>query len=89
MCSQHCGATVGPYVIASDGDEVHGVVHRLEDAQDGAQRLLQILRPLTVLAVFQHFLSGECKGKQSHTKIFLLLPQEQLTVPQIQTPGKV
>lgn len=62
-CSQHHGATMGPYIIASDGDEVHGVVHRLEDAQDGAQRLLQVLCPFTVLAVLEHFLkgnAGEC-----------------------------
>lgn len=72
---------MGAYIIASDGDEMHGVVHRLEDAQDGAQCLLQVLCPLTVLAVFQHFLRGKWKRKQFYTEIFPLLPQ-------IQTPGE-
>lgn len=79
---------MGPYVIASDGDEVHGVVHRLEDAQDGAQRLLQVLCPFTVLAILQHFLRGGCERMHLDTKLFSLLLYEQLAVLQIQTPGK-
>lgn len=35
---------------------MHGVVHGLEDAQDGAQRLLEVLSPLAAPAVLQHLL---------------------------------
>lgn len=56
----------GPYVIASDGNQVHGVVDGLEDAQDGAQGLLQVLGPRTAPAVFQHLLGDAgtvtCRG---------------------------
>lgn len=47
---------VGGASPAGDGDQVHGVVHCLEDAQDGAQGLLQVLGALAALAVFQHLL---------------------------------
>lgn len=59
----------GPYVIACDGDEVHGVVHGLEDAQDGAECLLEVLGSLTALAVFQHLLGGQaCVHTPSDTE---------------------
>lgn len=51
-----------PHLVAGDGDQVHGVVHGLEDAQDGAQGLLQVLRPLAALAVFKHLLVGRGGG---------------------------
>lgn len=64
------GTLSGPYVIACDGDEVHGVIHGLEDAQDGAQRLLQVLSALAALAVFQHFLAGGGREEScSHTHL--------------------
>lgn len=56
---------MGPYIIASDGYEVHGVVHCLEDAQDGAQCLLQVLGPFTVLAVLEHFLRRHTRERTS------------------------
>lgn len=51
-----------PHLVAGDGDQVHGVVHCLEDAQDGAQGLLQVLGALAALAVFQHLLGGAGGG---------------------------
>lgn len=47
------------HLISCNGDEVHGVIDSLEDAQDGGQRLLQVIGPLKALAVLQHFLWWE------------------------------
>lgn len=63
---------VGPHLVASDGDQVHGVIHSLEDAQDGAQGLLQVLGSLTALAVFQHLLGGGGAGRV--TAVWTLSP---------------
>lgn len=64
------GTLSGPYVIACDGNEVHGVIYSLEDAQNGVQRLLQVLSTLAALAVFQHFLAGGSREKScSHTHL--------------------
>lgn len=51
-----CSACLMSHLISCDGDEVHGVIDGLQDAEDGGERRLQVISPLTALTVLQHFL---------------------------------
>lgn len=56
----------GTDLVSCDGDEVHGVVDGLQDAQDGGERLLEVCAAFAALAVLQQLLEDE-----TFFKIFL------------------
>lgn len=68
---QHCEgkrnqrlARCPAHLVSGDGDEVHGVVHGLQDPKDGSERLLEVVTAVATLAVLQQFLKRRGRGRR-------------------------